>query len=506
MVSGIHSALTVKKTVLLIDRTDSLNSQIRLPNKQWAYAAELTLKTNGLRGLDVLTNTFCSVGQRLPDGTTLSIGGSSKGHGNALANGISSIRAFTPCSDGHCDFRLIGNLTTGRWYSAAQFLPDGRIIIIGGVSTTGNILINNKVVNAPTYEFHPRPRGEGNFPLKLLEDTVPFNLYPLVHLLPSGYLFIFAARSSIVFDYINHRVVTTLPDYGPPGVYRNYPVTGTSFLLPLDPSNGYKAEVVICGGNSGTAYNNPKVQATADCGRIAPDSDNPTWESDTMPFPRLMLDSVVLVDGTVLIINGAQYGFQQLTQVSATTPTLQPVLYDPKQPLGQRWQKYPAATKVARMYHSTALLLPDATVMLSGSNPNAKLTRSGPFPTEFRIERFSPHYLHTGAGRPKLISTPASATYNDVFQVTGSGTNSTAQSTFSVALINEGFSTHSQRYGMRLVRLQTILFDIDVNGTFTASVVAPPSPTIAPPGFYWLHVLDNGVPNVEGALLSITST
>ena len=54
------------------------------------------------------------------------------------------------------------------------------------------------------------------------------------------------------------------------------------------------------------------------------------------------------------------------------------------------------------MYHSSALLLPDGTVLISGSNPNAALTLTGPFPTEFRTQIFNPHYLQWGVPRNVL--------------------------------------------------------------------------------------------------------
>ena len=37
-------------------------------------------------------------------------------------------------------------------------------------------------------------------------DNLPYTLYPFVHLLPSGNLFIFAGQLSTVFDYVNNKV------------------------------------------------------------------------------------------------------------------------------------------------------------------------------------------------------------------------------------------------------------------------------------------------------------
>lgn len=40
--------------------------------------------------------------------------------------------------------------------------------------------------------------------------------------------------------------------------------------------------------------------------------------------------------------------------------------------------------------------------------------------------------------------------------------------------------------------------------TYVASLLPPPNANIAPPTMYWLHVLDDGVPNVEGKALNVT--
>ena len=74
-----------------------------------------------------------------------------------------------------------------------------------------------------TYEFVPkRQSGKGSFHLQLLSDTVTAdyeNLYPFLHLLPDGNLFVFANRDSIMLDYVNDKVVKNFPTI--PGEPRN---------------------------------------------------------------------------------------------------------------------------------------------------------------------------------------------------------------------------------------------------------------------------------------------
>lgn len=68
-------------------------------------------------------------------------------------------------------------------------------------------------------------------------------------------------------------------------------------------------------------------------------------------------------------------------------------MYDPNAPKGKRWsQDNMPTSKVPRMYHSSATLLPDGSVFISGSNPNADVNMNAKYPTEYRTERFYPWY------------------------------------------------------------------------------------------------------------------
>lgn len=91
-----------------------------------------------------------------------------------------------------------------------------------------------------------------------------------------------------------------------------------------------------------------------------------------------------LPDGTFLIVNGAHQGVAGFGL--ANDPNLNAVLYDPTQPLGSRMSIL-NNTIVARMYHSEAILLPDARVLISGSDPQTNFDNGTvKYPEEFRIE------------------------------------------------------------------------------------------------------------------------
>ncbi|CAI7800254.1 unnamed protein product [Closterium sp. NIES-53] len=454
-------------------------------------------------------------------GRLISIGGTSDANATNLADplldGSASIRSFTPCppataapaaaataaaasggtangganntssasssssgsasgnssSSGGCDFSLVGQMTSKRWYPTAQLLPDGRIFIVGGANVFGNLAINSVQNNNPTFEFWPRKEGEGNYKLRFLEETLPYNLYPFVHLLPSGHLFIFAGQRAILLNYTTNTVYRTLPPldvsrFGPANtnIFRSYPVTGSSAMLQLSSADGYTPRILICGGSSSAADLTNRdnrtgaclgcaAPATATCGLISPMDPNPKWTYEIMPVARVMPDAVLLLDGTVLICNGGRRGFQGLKQSYAGGDVRTPVIYTPTNPPGKRFWQVPESSRYARMYHSSALLLWDGSVLISGSNPNDRLTTRGTYPTQFAVDRFAPPYLQWGVLRNVLWKVPTTITLNTLFSVRLNTTVATPSSLdrFRAVLVHPGFSTHSQRMGMRNVLL-----------------------------------------------------
>lgn len=59
-------------------------------------------------------------------------------------------------------------------------------------------------------------------------------------------------------------------------------------------------------------------------------------------------------------------------QSFADQPVYKPLIYDPDAPAGSRWSRAGlGSSTIARMYHSSATILPDGSVFVTGSNPNA---------------------------------------------------------------------------------------------------------------------------------------
>lgn len=388
-------------------------------------------------------------------------------------------------------------------YSSNQVLEDGSAVVVGG-----RMSFSYEIVPPNRLEF---PSKKFKLPF-LQETTVPKlpgpgmyienNLYPFLFLLPDGNVFLFANDRAIIFHPHNGVVLRQFPKLV--GGARNYPPSGMSALFPLDLTNGIQnvqAEVVVCGGNAQEAYSsvdskhtkNPVfMTALRDCHRLKVSDHNSTWEHEQdMPSPRCMGDLVHLPTGDLLMLNGAQKGVAGWE--NAVDPNFTPVLYRPHKPLGQRFTEM-VPTNIARMYHSVAALVPDTKILVAGSNPHAKYLLKAKYPTELRVEKFSPHYLDPAldAFRPVISheATEKVLKYGKQFKIAVKlNAAKVRPRDVTVTMVYPPFTTHGFSMNQRLLILP---LSTAVKDVITA--VAPPSGKLAPPGYYMLFVNFRGVP------------
>ncbi|CAG8743619.1 17394_t:CDS:2, partial [Dentiscutata erythropus] len=479
-VSSMHAVLSpMTSKILFIDRVE-LSTRVNISGKL-TYSVEYDLDTNEIRPLTTLSNTFCSAGSYLSNGTVINLAGADATEG--ITQGFNQIRMFNSCNNGTCDWKNAGTLLTKRWYPTVEQLSDGTLFIIGG--SVKGVYVNSEKINEASFETFPSITGTTTVPFPFLNETLPYNLYPCVHLLPDGSLFILANQKAIILDTTTWKIKVTLPDI--PGPSRNYPLTGACTLLPLDFSNNYQPEVLVCGGginiNNSTELND--VKGDFSCGRIAPLSNNPTWEMESMPFGRVMPDITILADANIMILNGCYNGTAGFNKCS--DPVLTPILYNPKAASGSRFTIM-QPSYIPRMYHSIAISIPSGQVLVSGSNPNSKPSSVGPFPTEFRVETYSPPYLFTGVPQPEITLAPNSLIYGQSFEINYKAYSGTHK--VIAKLHNPGFVSHSTHMSQRLV-----LLEITASDDSKLTLTAPANGSIAPPGPYLLGIVDNGVPS-----------
>lgn len=197
------------------------------------------------------------------------------------------------------------------------------------------------------------------------------------------------------------------------------------------------------------------------------------------------MNAIILPNGTVLAEGGS------VNNESPNPAGKHADLYDP---VSNGFSSGGTAS-YSRLYHSVALLLPDATVMSMGSNPGPR----GNY--EPAIEIYTPAYLFDSsdhlipaANRPNIIGiTPGVIGYNAPFSVTYTSTSAIS----SAVLVRPGSATHTFDMDQRLIGLCGPSPQPPCNGSGTLNLTSPPNGNIAPPGYYMLFLLDStGVPSV----------
>jgi len=145
---------------------------------------------------------------------------------------------------------------------------------------------------------------------------------------------------------------------------------GSSVLLPLLPPS-YVPRVMNFGGGRNPATSSTEI--------IDLSVATPSYTAGpNMSTGRVQMNAIILPNGKILAEGGS------LNNEVPNTPGKTADLYDPvSNTMGSA-----GTAAFSRLYHSTALLLPDATVLTMGSNPSLR----GRY--EPAIEIYTPSYLY----------------------------------------------------------------------------------------------------------------
>ena len=456
-ISPIHVGLMHSGKVLVVAGSENDASEHQ---QQISRAAVWNPQTGTITVQNLQWDVFCNGAACFPDGRFLIVGGSAT---YDPFYGEPRTTIFDPVTE---KFNDVENMAHGRYYATVTELSDGRLLAFSGTD-------ENNAVNKAVEIYRV---GSGWSP----EYVAPWtpSLYPRLHLLPNGN--VFSAGETVYSHMFNPstHVWTTNVAHTVLNDVRHY---GSSVLLPLRPESGYAPRVLIMGGRD------PVATATAEI--IDLSVATPAWRSvASMSKPRIQQNAVLLPNGKVLVLGGSA------TNEVASTAILQAELFNPTT---ETWS--PAGVGAyPRLYHSTALLLPDATVWVAGSNPVR-----GTY--EPHMEIYTPAYLFTtnasggviAATRPTIPSVPAEIGYGATFAIQ----TPDAGSISSAVLMRPGAPTHAFDMEQRFVGLS---FTNSAPDTLTAT--APPNSSIAPPGYYLLFILNNaGVPSVA-KFVHLTST
>ena len=388
------------------------------------------------------TEIFCSTQIVLPGTTDVFIGGGDNWTGMAVNNtGNATTTLFSGSSN---TIRQTADMNRPRWYATSTTLVNGEIFIQGGLGGTDR----------------PEIRAlDGSFRLLDTVDTTAYNFwYPHNYVTTDGRIFGYDTQGQMY--YINprtqeHTTVGQLP------VANVGSDTSSALFRP--------GRVLHIGGNSNGAL---VIDFTAGSQPVV----TPTQSLSTQ---RRLVSATLLADGQVLATGGSEI-WNTLTGVNNTAEIWNPAT-------GQ-WTEGHEGT-LARLYHSGALLMPDASVLVVGGGADSP-TSSLPL-NNTNVEVYYPPYLFQAGGqraeRPTLSSAPMSIEIGKTFTL-GVG----AQDQISrVTLVKTGSTTHSRNMDQRFLEL-----------TFTANagqltVQAPAHAGDATPGAYMVFVINaQGVPSV----------
>ena len=394
---------------------------------------------------------FCNEMVVLPDGRVLIVGG----------YGYTRVAVYDPNTG---VFTEVASTKYARWYPSVILTSTGSVLAAGGIDPLGNTSLPVELFDGSNWQTTYGP-----------PVWMPA-LYPRGHVLGNGKIFYsgWQTTSTIVDENTGQEQLNVATTN-----YANQRVYGTSVLLPLYPPS-YATKVMILGGNS------PSTATTELTSDLTQNQTNPTWTfGPSMAHPRIQGNATILPSGKVLVTGGST------NDEDATTAALGGELYDP----GANTFSSAGTSTFARLYHSTAILLPDATVLVAGSQPGLA---NGDSTFEHHLEVYKPAYLFNADGslatRPTITSAPASISYGTQFQIQ----TPNAASIGSVVLVRPGSVTHAFNVEQRLVGLSFTA------GSGVLTITAPPdnvsTPTgatnPAPPGYYMVFLVNSsGVPS-----------
>jgi hypothetical protein len=429
-------------------------------------------------------NLFCSGHCQLGDGRVLVAGGQNlfqvsfraiPGIFNA-AGADRDIHTFDPVAEA---WTRHDDMPEKRWYPACVTLPNGRGMIVGGTSYGSEVWF--QTFNKTREIFQPADNS--------LTAPVFFRnglLYPFVQLLPGAFLFVHRRNRANLFDLAADDWVRD-PTNGFrlsfPTAHdgtRTYPGEGSCVPLTIDALDHDRVNLLVIGGSADLEpLKDSDTTETVEFFEFHRDDPASSRWRPAAPLPdkRFMCDATLLADGSVFVTNGAAKGRAD----DNSGCRLASYIFEP---WNNVWLPMADSLRL-RAYHSIALLLPDARVVVGGSTGHEFLDRED----EFRLDVFTPPYLTRGP-RPAIAGAPQEVTLGEEFQIRVSG--GSARRISDVALVRPGATTHSNNMDQRRIRLPIL----ERAGNVIRSQ-APSSSAVAPVGFYMLFVLNQfGVPSV----------
>ncbi|BDI28934.1 hypothetical protein CCAX7_009850 [Capsulimonas corticalis] len=428
-------------------------------------------------------NLFCSGHTFLPDGGLMVVGGHLF---DSIGVDQATIFDYKTETWAPSNQKADPAKSAGRWYPSVVTLADGSVLVCSGSHAVLPIPDPPPAQLPPGNSSHINDTAERwdgvqwKFVTDFNGDTgLSMPLFPRLHVAPDGRLFMAGGLAESFFLSTNPLGKWTVGPTRTAGMARDYA-----------PSVMYEAGkiVFIGGGLDDDKQDNSDGPPTNIVEAIDLNQPNAQWQKMTsMNFPRRQHNAMILPDGTVLVTGGTRG--TRFNNLDPGQPVHQAELWDP---VNDTWTVM-SAERFDRCYHSTSVLLPDATVLSAGGGEYAPEERKNDNLPNFakdslaNAQVFSPPYLFKKAQRPVITGAPDSVNYGQAFNVEVDAPLQIRR----ISWIRLPSVTHSFDQNQRLNFLDFVSSDQGLR------VTAPPNANVCPPGHYMLFVLDSdGVPSV----------
>ncbi len=384
------------------------------------------------------TDIFCSSQLVLPAGGQVFVAGGDNWTGTGTTNTGNNNSNLISYADGNESISRQGNMNRARWYSSSTTLLNGETYIQGGSGGTDR----------------PEVRGtNGAFRLLSGANTSSLDfMFPRNFIAPDGRVFGYDSAGRMYYVDAGGTGSITLSGQfsGPTGSDASAAMFRPGRILQF---GGNTSGALVIDINSGS----PVVSTT-----------------QSLSARRRLVNATILADGRVLATGGSDvWNDMAGAQYSA----------DIWNPATGTWTRGASAQR-ARLYHSNAVLMPDASVLVMGGGAPGPQNNTN-------VEVYYPPYLYNAAGgaatRPVIAGAPSTIDIGETFEVSLASTATIGR----VVMIKTTSASHSFNFEQRFVELT-----FQQNGDRLAAQ-APTRATDSPPGFYMLFVLNPaGTPSI----------
>ena len=473
-VFAVHAILLNNKKVLLFS---GIAEGGGFPLETYEWDPTTAISTTDIANIPV--DLFCCHHTVLEDGRVLTVGGAGALTLDALGNvvyaddwGINAICIYDPSKPLAQRWEKIGEMDNIRWYPTAVTMADGSVAVFSGITQVSTHVADAELLRAPF-------KGPGYSTQTLAGGEKTFPSYPGMLMAKGGRIF----HLGTTWDYRGSGTSSPIGTFsfektGNTANWKDESASpeidnreeGTFVLLPP----AQDGRILVLGGGFYSSHGHEAGSDLKSAEILNTQSSPVEWTRiDDMNEPRVNPSVVLLPDGKVLVIGG-----HDSYKWDVNAPSNQADMYDPVLDEWTEWTDVDTMGTL-RIYHSTALLLPDGRVLVAGGVIG--------FGEQQNMEFYRPPYFFNGA-RPSITSISREdgpdnkISYGGVFFINTPNANDIIK----VALMRPGSMTHHTDTEQRYVALESVAIS---DSLLRVGVVN--DPTVAPPGYYMLWITDN---------------